>query len=141
MGTARQAFLKYGSNLEDPETGRSIFIPKTIKITQKTPKDGLEQIRAIKLVFSLGQDIRVTYFRSLDRGRKDTWNNKDTDLEALSYRRLMVGRLGLHPTISHERDGIFLPWRVTHLIADEYKGMYIPGIRSKAYYRYVDLSY
>ena len=40
-------------------------------------------------------------------GRKDTWNNKDIDLEALSYRKVMSVRLGLHPT-SIMRETVFL---------------------------------
>lgn len=33
LGTARQSFIKYGSHLTDPETGKEVIIPKTLKTT------------------------------------------------------------------------------------------------------------
>jgi len=35
LGTARKAFNKYGSHLEDPETGVRIIIPKSMKVTHR----------------------------------------------------------------------------------------------------------
>lgn len=35
LGTARQAFLKYGSYLADPDTDRKLIVPKSMKVTHK----------------------------------------------------------------------------------------------------------